>query len=221
MTREELKARIRAGINDSGSSPVFFTDEQLNDLIDEGIEFLVGETKAIRRTVLVPWREGAVFYSTRSVADDMLFPYRIWNHVNSSRLTVTDFHSLDQFHERWITVNGDPQFWFSVSWDMFGVWPWPSEAGGVFRVDYLAWPRALLDDSDQPELIEAANEAVMLYGQYMGALKQWDAVAAMTRFQELQKHTVLEKAKSGIQRVRHRSFTRNPYLNLPSSSLKE
>lgn len=217
MTREELKARIVAGINDDPDSPVFFTDTQLNELIDEAAEFLVGEIKCVRRTVLVPQREGTIFYSTRSVADDMLFPYRIWNHSRGQRLTVSDFMSLDNFHERWMTVTGDPQIWFAASWDLFGVWPSTVDAGGVLRVDYLAWPRALQDDSDQLEMLEACNEAVMLYGQYMGALKQWDALAAQSKLQELQKQSILEKAKSGILRVSTRSFNRNPNLNLPSN----
>jgi hypothetical protein len=146
----------------------------------------------------------------------MMFPTRIWNNQNNLRLTATDFHSLDQTYERWLHVKQDPQCWFPVGWDMIGIWPSPASPGGVLRIDYLAWPRSLLDDDDNPELPESTQEAVILYGRYMGLLKQWDADRAKAIFKDLAGEEAFGKARSGILRVKHRSFSRNPGLSLPS-----
>lgn len=216
MTRDQIKARIATGINDDPEDPVFFDEEQFSALIDDAMEFVIAETRSVRRTCFVPLRAGSTFYSARSLADDMMFPLRIWNNQNNHRLTATDFHSLDSTYERWLHVKQDPQCWFPVSWDLIGIWPSPSTAGGVLRVDYLAWPRTLLDDDDEPELPESSQEAIVLYGRYMGMLKQWDADRAKTVFKLLQQEDLLGKARSGILRVKHRSFSRTPGLSFPS-----
>jgi hypothetical protein len=216
MNREEIKARIAVGINDDPDDPVFFDEAQFNALVDDAVEFIVAETRSVRRTCFVPLRAGSMIYSTRSLADDMMFPLRIWNNQNDHRLTATDFQTLDKTYERWQRTNQDPQCWFPVSWDLIGIWPWPAAPGGVLRIDYLAWPRSLQDDEDEPELLEITHEAVILYGRYMGMLKQWDADRAKDVFKDLAKEEIMGKAKSGILRIKHRSFSRNPSLSFPS-----
>ena len=216
MNRTEIKARIASGINDDPEDPVFFDEEQFNELIDEAMEFVVAETRSVRRTAYFPLRAGCQYYSTISIADDMMLPYRIWNNQNDLRLTATDFRTLDQTYERWQRVNQDPQCWFPAAWDTIGIWPAPAQAGGVLRCDYIAWPRALQDDEDEPEVFQNTQEAIILYGRYMGMLKQWDADRAKDVFKLLKKEEIFGKARSGILRVSHRSFNRNPALSFPS-----
>lgn len=216
MLRSALKARILDGINDDPSAPVIFSDTQLDDLIEEGAEIVCQESKAIRRSVVVPLRAGYTFYSTPSVAPDVMFPYRIWNQTLSSRLAATSMQELDDFHERWITVQRSPELWFPVSWDQFGIWPGVAEPGGLLRVDYLAWPRGLLDDTDESELTRPTQDALVLYGRYIGLLKQWDAELAASVFQEFQGQTIFANARSNILRIAHRDFRRSN-LDLPSS----
>lgn len=220
MLRSALKSRILDGINDVPGDPVIFTDDQLSDLIDEGAEIICGESRSIRRSVVIPLRKGTTFYSLPSLADDVMFPYRIWNQTLSSRLAVTSMQELDEFHERWITVQRSPEVWFPVSWDMFGIWPSVAEPGGVLRVDYLAWPRSLLDDMDESELTRPTQDALVLYGRYIGLLKQWDADLALQVFKEFQGQTIFANARSNVLRISHRDFRRSN-LDLPSSIKSE
>ena len=212
MIRSELKSRILDGINDAG--PTIFTGAQLEALIDEAADFVVAETRSVKRTCFVPFRAGATFYSTLSCADDMMFPYRLWSQANDTRLVVTSMSELDGFMERWQDSHRTPEMWFPVAWDMFGIWPSPAEAGGVLRIDYLAWPRSQLDDNDESELPLATHDALVLYGQYLGLLKEWDSATAQAAFQSLQQHSTFANARSGILRVAHRSFQRSG-LHLP------
>jgi hypothetical protein len=218
MDRVAIKKRILDGINDDADSPVFFTDAQLNTLIDEASEFVVAETRGIRRSSFLPLRDSTTFYSLRSLARDIMLPYRIWNHANSSRLTVTSMEELDQFQQRWLDTAGDPEFWFSVSWDLIGIYPRPTSDGGVLRIDYFAWPETLSDDASIPE--STTHDAIVLYGTYIGLLKQWDTQKAAEAFKRLQKNELFDKAKSGILRVGHRSFGRMN-LDLPHSIKNE
>ena len=207
MNRAELKSRIRDGINDP--SEAIFTDAQLNDLIDEAAEFIVAETSSIKRSVFVPLREGVTYYSLRGLAPDMMLPYGISDHTRSQKLPVTSMEELDAYMQRWIDSEGPPERWFSVAWDIVGVWPKASSSGGVLRIDYYAWPRPMLDDGDQLEAVLSTHDAIVQYAVYMGLLKQWDGVRAVDAWKTFRGNATLAKARSGVLRVGHKSFVRN------------
>lgn len=215
MNRADIKQRILSGINDLDvDAPVFFSGAQLNSLIDEAAEFVAAETRSLRSSSFVPLYAGTTFYSLRGLARDLMLPYRVWSHANSTKLTVTSMEELDQFQQRWSDTTGTPEMWFPVSWDIIGLFPRPSSSGGTLRIDYYAWPTSQQDES--ANLSNTLSDAVVLYGIYMGLLKQWDAERAAAAFQRLQHHALFDKAKSGILRIGHRSFGRTN-LDLPNS----
>ena len=182
MNRQELRDRILRGLNEDASSPSFWSAAEVNSLIDEGAEVLAEEANSIKRTAFVPFREGATYYYTQSIAPDIMAPTRVWHHTLERRLIPATVMDLDAHNEVWATVNGDPWWWFPVAWNLFGVYPAPAAASGIMRVDYLAWPPALLDDEDEPEIPESDQEQLILYGIYDGLLKQWDLDRAIRIF---------------------------------------
>lgn len=209
MNRNEIKARIKDKIDDHSDDGVFFTDTQLSDLVDEAQELLCGETKSIHRTVLAPIRPGGQFIYLPALAPDIMLPVRIWNNANGYRLEVTSINNLGTFHQKWPTVTGsDPQFWFTVSWDIIGLFPRPVAGSGTLRIDYVAWPRALNDDEDRPEIMEASHDALVLFGAYFGELKKWNAISAGNLFTQLQQHSTLADGRSNIGKIVHRTFNR-------------
>ena len=209
MTRDEIQDRILEGIGDDPDSPVFFSQTQLSNLIDEACEILTEDVRAVKRTSFVPLKQGVGFIYTPAVDPNFMAPIRVWNHGLDQRLTCLSMTELDAINIRWQETTTTPQVWFPVSWDLFGVYPRPSAAGGVLRIDYLAWPRALLDGADRPELPEATHDALVLYGQYMGNLKKWDSQSAMIPLKALQLHKTVAQARSGISRISVRSFQRS------------
>ena len=209
MNRNEIKKRTLRAINDDPDAPVFFTDAQLNALVDEANEVLTEETGAVHRTALIPLRPGMRFIYTPSVAPDIMAPTRLWSHIDNRKLVCLSMEELDGIQERWTQITGGPpQVWFPLSWDMFGIYPSAAAAGGVLRMDYLAWPRPLMDDLDEPEMPEATQDAMVLYGQYLGILKKWDSQNAMIAAQALQAHKSVAGARSGISKINFRSFQR-------------
>lgn len=218
MNRIEIKNRILNGINDDPDSSVFYTTAQIEALIDEGLEVLAEDTMAINRTAVVPVRQGAFLYYLPWIDPDAMAIRRVWYQNDQSRLTAVTMSQLDGFHQRWLTVTGTPEVWFPVSWDIFGVWPIPATAGDVLRVAYSAWPRALQDDSDEPELPEATQDAVVLYGQYQGILKKWDAEQAGLTLRLLTGHRALAGSRSAIARIASRVWhrTQTPHPQFPS-----
>jgi len=209
MKRSEIKSRIRDKLEDKSDTGVFYTDAQLDDLIAEAQELLVGETKSIHRTVTVPIRPGGQFIYLTSFAPDCMMPVRVWNSANTYRLQATSIDNLSSFHQKWTTVTGpDPQFWFTVSWDIIGLFPRPIAGSGVLKIDYLAWPRELNDDDDFPELMTASHDAIVILAAYLGELKKWNAISAGNFFQELKRHGMFADGRSNIGKIIHRTFNR-------------
>ena len=218
MNRSELRTRILSGLNESTSSPVHFSTTQIDSTITEALEILSEEVEAVRRTYFVPLRDGTTYYFTQGIGSDLMIPYRLWTPDNNKRLTAVSIHELDEFSDTWTATTGDPEAWFPISWDCFGIYPYPTAAGGILRIDGLAWPRELLDDSDEPELPESTHESVVDYCIYDGLMKRYDVDVAITflnRFAALFKDA---KIRSGIGRKGSQVFQRprKPQLQFPS-----
>ena len=199
MTRSEIRARILESLNDSVSSPVFWSTSEIDDVIQEGQEVLAEELAIIKRSALVPLREGVTYYYTQAVAADIMVPYRLFLTELDRRLDVVTMRQLDERHETWITISGDPWHWFPVSWDIFGIFPHPAEAGGVLRLDYLAWPQAPADDDQELEFSEPEQDALVLYGVYDGLLKQWDIERALKTFALFLERVPLGRARANVE----------------------
>lgn len=208
MNRAALRARILETLNESSSAPVFFSAAEINALIDEAAEVLCEESQAVKRTVFVPLRDGTAYYSLSGLGPDIMAPWRLWLHSQDRRLEATSMSALDREHETWPTVTGDPWRWFPVSWDQFGVWPSPTAGGGILRVDCLAWPRALQDDGDEPELLAADHDALTLYAVSEGAAKRWDVATMLSAWSLFLKAAGASGHRSGVGRVQSRAFRR-------------
>lgn len=209
MNRGEIRTRILNALNESASAPVFWTTAQMSQAIADGMDLLAEEAQQVKRTAICALQPGSQYYSTRGIALDLMIPTRIWVPSLNRRLTVTTVGQLDAYHERWQTVTGDPQYWFPMGWDWFGIFPHPSTGGGTMRVDYLAWPRPLLDDGDEPELYGADHDGLVLYGIYEGLLKRWDAQGALIRFVEFLEHYGLARARGGSRQLQARTWQKS------------
>lgn len=208
MTRAQIRDRILIALNESTSSPVFWSTAQLDAVIAEASEVLAEEAKAIKRTAFVGRQAGASYYFTRGVAPDLMAIYRVWLPDLNRRLIAVGISELDGQNETWPTVHGDPEYWFPVSWDCFGIYPKPAASGGTMRLDYFAWPRTLLDDSDEPEFRESDHDALVLYGIYDGLMKMWSAPRALELFNLFLDSWKTGRARNGVRETQARYYQR-------------
>lgn len=209
MNRKEIRDRILLALNDSPTDPQFWSTEELDDVIQDSQEVLAEEVEAIKRTAYKVKHDGMQFVTLASIADDVMAPYRLWDNENE-RLHVRTMRELDKRRQRWLEVTADrPDFWYPVSWNMFGIYPATANGGGWLRIDYLAWPTALLDDEDKPETMEADHDALVTYGIYFGLMKQWDALRALDYFQQFVRRWADSQTRHEIDRLQGRIWTRH------------
>lgn len=206
MNRSQMRIRILESLNDSITSPVFYSTTEIDDLIDEAGEVLAEEAQAIKRSTHVPLRAGTQYYYTTGLAPDIIAPYRIWIEGINRRLQAVSFSELDQRNERWTDPNDYPWAWCPISWNLFCIYPHPANAGGIMRVDYIAWPRTLLDDGDESEFPESDQRTMILYGVYEGLLKMFDLQQALTVFSQFVGKVIDAQARAGIRTMDAREF---------------
>jgi len=210
MNQSGIRTRILESLNESSSSPSFWSTTQVDEYINEGMQVLAEEAHAIKRTALISLQPGTTYYDTKVVGDDVMAPYRLWVYPDDRRLDAVGFDQLNRFHHQWPTVtNEQPNVWFSISWHVFGIWPHPTAGEKTLRVDYYAWPRDLLDDSDEPELPLPDHNNLVLYGIYQGLLKRWNLTEALKAFAEFAKEFTDASARAGVRRIQRQLFQRS------------
>jgi len=197
MTREELRARILDGLDEDPDDPVFWSAAQVNASLEEAREVLAEEAGSTVRTAFVVLEPGQHTYRLSAIAPDVMAPFRLWLVAPERRLHVVSMADLDRHALQWRDTEREPMAWFPIAWDTFGVYP---RGSGLLRVDYLAWPRELLDDGDRPEGPASDAEAIVLYGRYDGELKRWHAQAAADTFAQFRALWGDQTARAGVQR---------------------
>ena len=210
MNREELRTRILFLLNEDADDPAFFTTTQANTVIQEAMEIIAEEITDLKREAFVPLRKGKWLYTTREIAEDCMTPFRVWSQNDEERLDVITMQQLDDHRERWMEVTTErPDWWFPVSFDCFGVWPTPSNGGNILRINYLAWPETLLDDSDEPEFREAEQDLIVLYGMYDGLIRQWEPERALDIFSTFAQSFKDQQFKTATRKFQHMFFNRD------------
>jgi len=220
MNRLEVRTRILSALNESADSPVFYSNDQLNQTIDESYELLCEEAEVIKRTAYIGLKPGTTYYYTKSIADDMIVPYRIWNKSTQRVLPPLTMLELDSQDIRWTQTTGDPWYWFPYSFDIFGIYPHPTTGGGLLRIDYIAWPQGILDDDSLSEFTSEDDDASVLYGVYDGLLKMWDLDRAMVIFAKFLEKLGNTQANNGVKRIDSKIFHREPGLSIPSGMVR-
>lgn len=206
MNRKEIRDRILDGLNEAPDNPIFWSTSQIDDVIDEAQEVLSEQSDAIRRTVLVPLRDGTIYYPVQGIAPDIMAPYRISTRHNFRRLTAASLNQLDRRHIQWMQATGDPWVWFPISWDLFGIYPHPAIGGNYMEINYIAWPRPLVDDEDHPEFPDADQDALFYYGIYDGLLKRWDLARATQLWAFFNEGWGEARFRSGMGRTQSRTW---------------
>lgn len=214
MNRGELRTRMLYALNDDPVSPVFFEASLLNEGIEDAVNVLAETGLAFRAIHQIPRRAGAMLYHIAGVGSNIQVPWRIWLPDLKRRLDPVEITDLDARHELWMTVVGDPYYWFPVDWRTFGIWPIPTVGGGIMEVDCYQWPTPLLDDGDDvTQMSLADHEMLVLYNEAEGYLRQWDTDRAMDLWQAFIARLPGATAGVGIRRGDSRDSIRphRPY----------
>lgn len=183
MTKAELRTDLYRRLEESSSSPVFFSEDDLDEALDEAYMEISDETewREVYRTVdLLHTRP---YYDLRTVFPEyeVLTPGKAFHEDTNRWLIPSSARDLDAGYRRWEQVNAQPErvvvrgLW----WLLY--WPITQAESGTVKQYATVLPDAL-DDDDEPGFEAVFHPALVEYalarllpqlGEVTKALDAW------------------------------------------------
>jgi len=137
----DLISRVRTRYEStSGGSSVRFTDANITDYLNEGLECLAEATSFYERYMTVPIQTGRQWYDLRGFSPET--PVRIKGIYSTSRTGWLSPISEDHLEFQWEDSSGTPELYFTRGIYWLGVWPKPADTdAGYLRVYFSGIPQ--------------------------------------------------------------------------------
>lgn len=168
MTLGEMRSEVYRRLRENASSPVHFTEAEIDSALNEGLEELADATEWCERTVNVQLAKLRTYYDLRSVvAPEQFLGMRRAHSPSTNRwIEPTALRVLDlEGYTRWETVIGTPYRMFQRGLWWLGLYPHPSADGDLVRITCVVTPEALEED-DEPDFPEEFHRGVVEYAVY-------------------------------------------------------
>jgi len=208
MTLDEMRRRALNLLDDDTSAPVFWSLDEIAQMLQDAQETYAEEVEALTQTVYIPLTAGKNLYQLSGLGIACMTPLRLWSQQRSHRLWPISQSELTGHYDRWLTVQGEPEWWGLHSWDTLFIWPAPASGGGVLELDCAVWPEPLEDVSDVPLYPDPDHDAFVRHAVMQGRAKQWQIEQALEMSKDWMAKAKDGQARSGLQTVQERFFVR-------------
>jgi hypothetical protein len=109
MTKTDILARVSKTLEDEGL--VHFTEDDLNDSIQDGYMYVALISECIEKVVTIDVPSDSLYFNVAEAIPDYYRVFAIFNSLNNRWLIPASFHSLQSNGPRWETRTGSVQ-WF-------------------------------------------------------------------------------------------------------------
>ena len=141
MTRDDLAARVRFNLNDSGIT--FYSADDINDSIQDGYNEVVALARTIESTATVNFTASLSYYDLSTLISDYLHVIAIYNNTTKKWLDYLPLKVLQELDARWETKIGNPQYFTVLDDSYIAVYPKVSVTTGTMLVVYKAMANTL------------------------------------------------------------------------------
>lgn len=165
LNRGQLKTNVRTNLDDEGLG-TFYSEDDLNDSLQDAYDDIVVLTQCIPKTVTINWISSLSYYdfSNDCGINDYLATVAIFNNLTNrwlrDDLNLRDFDRLRRDWEIW---EGTPQFWAPSDPKRIAIAPRYALSPGSFKLLYWAQAPVLATDSD---ILLTANDVQNLFEFY-------------------------------------------------------
>lgn len=151
MTLAEMKTAVYRRLRESSSAPVYFTDAQITQAINDGYAELSDETNWDERRTTMDLLNDRPYYDARTtLGDSFLAVGAAFNETTTRWLVPLAVSRLDLQDRRWETVTGEPTALVTHGLWWLGYWPRVQVDSGTVQQYWTALPDDLEDDEDEP-----------------------------------------------------------------------
>ncbi len=162
----DLESHVLRLIAENIDSPDVFVDtsaglEPIRDSLNDGIEEFCMVMGHYRRKYLLALHESRGLYRLSPQNDDMGWVISVWDRDRHYQLTQTEMINLSAKGPRFLEDTGDPEYWWQMGWNYFGVFPKPGSKGKILELDMIAVPKRYDYDQNPIRLRDQWHNALV------------------------------------------------------------
>lgn len=166
MTFAELKTEVFIRLNENASSPVFWTEADVELALNEGYAEISDATEWQERFITVDILESRPYYDMRTLIPSEVVFLSVgpaFNETTNRWLTPSRVGDLDLYDRRWERVIGEPERILVRGHWWVRYWPLKGSESGTIKQFYTALPEPLVASTDSPGFPEALHLGLVEY----------------------------------------------------------
>lgn len=137
MTQDQIKSRVRTGLDDLGVG-TFFTDIEIGYSLQDGYDLVAAVAGCIESNTTINFTSGLVYYDFSSLISDYLRIYGIYNNNTNRWMEPIDTIELYKLRDNYELANGEPYWFQPIDAKYTLIYPVPATATGSMTVLYKA-----------------------------------------------------------------------------------
>lgn len=186
MTFAEQKTEVFRRLNESSSSPTYWTEEDVEDALNDGYAEMSDASEWYERNASINKLKNRTYYDLRTnLSDTFLAPRRCFNPQTNQWLAPISVRTLDfKTYRQWELNPGEPQKMFMRGLWWLGTYPKSGADSGTLELYYTAMPDAMIDDADEPTFPLEFHLGIVAYALYELKYQERETAAALRYFAE-------------------------------------
>jgi len=202
MTRDDIAARVRFNLNDTGIT--FYSANDINDSIQDGYNEVVALGRTIESTATINFVANLSYYDLSTLISDYMHIIGIFNNNSKKWLDYLPLKLLQATDARWETKTGQPKFFTVLDDSYIALYPKLGSASGNMLVMYKAKANTLL--AATTPTIQTYNQVVLEQYSTSDLLEQAEEYSKAQRFSveysdELEAITKQANARNAVDRI--------------------
>jgi hypothetical protein len=183
MNFGELKAEVFRRLYEDSTAPIFWSEDDVMDAINEGYMDFCEQTKCYERQAEVACTSKIPYLDVRTA---LAYPFiglrRIYSRLLQGPLQSSSVKSMDDRDRRWEMSFSLPRRMTVRGLYTIMLYPVPpSEA--TFRMSWSSLPEKLVFDEDEPQIPIESHEAIVKYALYDLKCQEAETEVAMKHWQ--------------------------------------
>lgn len=185
MTKAQLISAVVARLEESATTPVFYTEEDIIASLHAGYMELSDAAEWDERYLTVDLLADRPWYDGRTVLGaDLLTIGAAFSDSLNRWLVPTAGLELDRADSRWERVPGPPQRVLTNGLWWFSYWPRMGSDLGTVKQYYTALPAALSESVDEPGFPETFHQGLVEFAVYDLLAQEGETQRAMVAWLE-------------------------------------
>jgi hypothetical protein len=188
VTLAELRAEVFRRLEESATSPTFWTADDVDAALNEGYAELSDAAEWFERTFAIDLLNARLYYDLRTIWPEPILGIKaILNDQTGRWLKPCRVLDLDARSLRWESITGTPDSWLQRGFWWLGLWPLATSDAGTVTATVTAMPPELVNDDDVPGFPETLHEGLVRFAladlwaqdaETTKALEAWTAYLA-------------------------------------------